>query len=281
MVIVCASRTEISKRNIQSPIPKGTGLFLCLNAKNVMRQQYENYTAEDFEVWKILFERQIVNLPQAATSEFMDGLDRIHFTADRIPNFDHVNKLLKEITGWEVYAVPGIVDDALFFNLMADRKFPATTWLRKMKQLDYLEEPDMFHDVFGHMPLLTNQHFVDFLQSLSKLGLKYVGNDWAIQLLSRIYWFTVEFGLIRENGEKRIYGAGILSSTGETKFSLSDEPAHFEYDVERILRTSYWKDHFQDKYFIIDSYEQLYESMPEIERLLEKLSKEQPAEIIQ
>ncbi|MFA0963082.1 phenylalanine 4-monooxygenase [Roseivirga sp. BDSF3-8] len=244
-----------------------------------MRQQYENYTAEDFEVWKILFDRQIVNLPKAATSEFMAGLDKIHFTADRIPNFEHTNKILKEMTGWEVYAVPGIVEDELFFNLMADRKFPATTWLRKMEQLEYLQEPDMFHDVFGHIPLLTNQPFVDFLQSLSKLGQKYVGNDWAIQLLSRIYWFTVEFGLIRENGELRIYGAGILSSGGETKYSLSSEPEHLTYNVEQILRTPYRKDVFQEKYFIIDSYEELYQSMPEIERLLEEMVNEVPAEV--
>lgn len=241
-----------------------------------MRQQYENYTDEDFQVWKILFERQIANLPEAATSEFMQGLDRIHFSADRIPNFEYANQHLNEITGWEVYAVPGIVDDERFFQLMANRQFPATTWLRKMEQLDYLEEPDMFHDVFGHIPLLTNQPFCYFLQSLSKLGLKYVGNDWAIHLLSRIYWFTVEFGLIRENGKLRIYGAGILSSAGETKFSLSNEPKHLDYNVEQILRTPYWKDRFQDKYFIIESYEQLYYSMPEIERLLEEISQEEP-----
>lgn len=139
-----------------------------------------------------------------------------------------------------------------------------------MEQLDYLEEPDMFHDAFAHMPMLTNQHYVDFLEDLSGIALKHIDNKWAIELLSRIYWFTIEFGLIRESGELRIYGAGILSSAGETKFCLSDEPKHIDYDVRRIMQTPYWKDKFQDKYFVIESYEQLYNSIPEIERVLEE-----------
>ena len=173
--------------------------------------------------------------------------------------------------------VPGIVDDAIFFQLMANRKFPASTWLRKMSELDYLEEPDMFHDVFAHVPLLTNQAFVDFLQELSKIGLEYIDNKWAIELLSRVYWFTVEFGLIREAEGLRIYGAGILSSAGETLFSLSEKPKRFEYNVEQILNTPYRKDTFQDRYFIIDSYEQLYESLPEIKKLIAVYSEKEPS----
>jgi phenylalanine-4-hydroxylase len=151
---------------------------------------------------------------------------------------------------------------------MSNRYFPATTWLRKMKELDYLQEPDMFHDVFAHVPMLTNQDFVNFLEELSKIGLQYCGNDYAIELLSRIYWFTVEFGLIREDGQLRIYGAGILSSAGETKFCLSDKPAHYEFNVRHIMATPYWKDKFQDKYFIINSYEELYQAIPEIKLVI-------------
>ena len=240
-----------------------------------LRQQYENYSTEDQQVWNILFERQIVNLPQASTKEYLKGIERISFAADAIPNFEITNALLLDMTGWQLAAVPGIVDDATFFRLMANRHFPATTWLRKMEQLDYLEEPDMFHDVFAHVPLLTNQHFVDFLEALSKIALKHIDNPYAIELISRIYWFTIEFGLIREEGEVRIYGAGILSSAGETKFCLSEEPAHFEYDVAKIMHTAYWKDKFQDKYFIIESYEQLYHSISEIEQVLESMVKSQ------
>jgi len=242
-----------------------------------MKQNYDNYTKEDQEVWKILFDRQFPQLPEAATEEFLKGLKKVNFTAEGIPNFEETNKILRELTGWEIYAVPGIVEDDLFFDLMANKKFPATTWVRKMSQLDYLEEPDMFHDVFAHIPLLANQAFVDFLQAISKFGKDWVGDEWAIHLLSRIYWFTIEFGLIREKGQLKIYGAGVLSSSGETQYSLSNEPAHHEYDVDQILDTAYRKDKMQQEYFIIDSYEQLYRSIPEIKEKIELRLKEKEA----
>ncbi|MFT6871454.1 MAG: phenylalanine-4-hydroxylase [Roseivirga sp.] len=244
-----------------------------------MKQNYENYTPEDQKVWNILFDRQFPSLPKAATKEFLIGLDKVNFTGKAIPNFEETNKVLRELTGWEIYAVPGIVEDELFFDLMANRKFPATTWVRKMSELDYLEEPDMFHDVFAHIPLLANQSFVDFLQAISKFGKEWVGDEWAIHLLSRIYWYTIEFGLIREDGEVKIYGAGVLSSSGETKYSLSNEPNHFEYDVDKILDTPYRKNSMQDNYFIIDSYEQLYESLPEIKSKIEELLKAKAATV--
>jgi len=234
-----------------------------------MQQVHENYTAEDHLVWKVLFDRQINNLNQHATASYVEGLKIIEFSNSRIPNFSRVNQVLAGLTGWELVAVEGIVDDQLFFELLAERKFPATTWLRKMSELDYLEEPDMFHDVFAHVPLLANQQFVDFLENLAKIALKHIDNGWAIQLISRVYWFTVEFGLIREEGELKIYGAGILSSAGETEFSVSDEPVHRVYDVERIFNTGYRKDHFQQEYFIIDSFETLYESIEAIEVALD------------
>jgi phenylalanine-4-hydroxylase len=240
-----------------------------------MRQIYGNYSREDFEVWKLLYERQIKNLPEAASRAHLDGLEVINFVASEIPHFDKTNEILDKKTGWKLAVVPGIVPDYTFFELMSNRRFPATTWLRKMEELDYLEEPDMFHDVFAHVPLLTNQSFVNFLEELSKIGLEYVGNAYAIELLSRIYWFTVEFGLIRENGNLRIYGAGILSSSGETKFCLTDEPPHYDFDVATIASTPYRKDVFQDRYFVIDSYEQLYNAIPEIRQTIQAMVKDQ------
>lgn len=244
-----------------------------------MKQNYENYTAEDQKVWNILFERQFPSLPKAATKQFLLGLDQVSFTGEAIPNFEETNKVLRKLTGWEIYAVPGIVEDALFFELMANRKFPATTWVRKMSELDYLEEPDMFHDVFAHIPLLANQAFVDFLQAISKFGQEWIDDEWAIHLLSRIYWYTIEFGLIREDGEVKIYGAGVLSSSGETKYSLSEEPNHFEYDVDKILDTPYRKNSMQDNYFIIDSYEQLFDSLPDIKTKIEQRLKAKAATV--
>lgn len=236
-----------------------------------LRQEYDAYTAEDFKVWKILFERQMPNLPKAASKAYLKGVETVGFSADRIANFEELNLILAKSTGWEVQVVPGLIDDDLFFGLLNNRRFPSSTWLRRMDQLDYLEEPDMFHDAFAHMPMLCNQPYVDFLENLSGIALKHIPNPWAIQLLSRIYWFTIEFGLIREEDELKIYGAGILSSAGETKFSLSNEPTHKAYDVRKILNQEYWKDRFQDKYYVIESYEQLYQSLPEIEEVLEEM----------
>ncbi len=234
----------------------------------IQKQDYDLYTSEDQAVWKILFTRQLKQLPEAASAAFMEGLEKINFTADKIPNFTETNVLLRELTGWELVVVPGIVDDQIFFELLADKKFPATTWLRKMSELDYLEEPDMFHDVFAHAPLLTNQAFVDFLQALSKIALDYIDSPKAINLLSRVYWYTVEFGLIREHDVLKIYGAGILSSAGETKYSLSTEPKHYEYDVRKVLEAGYAKDKFQLEYYIIPSYEALYGSIPQVKKEL-------------
>lgn len=239
-----------------------------------MKQEYEIYTEEDFKVWKILFERQIVNLPDAASKAYLEGIKEINFSSERIADFEEVNQKLSKTTGWVIQVVPGLIDDDLFFGLMFNKRFPSSTWLRKMEQLDYLEEPDMFHDAFAHMPMLTNQPYVDFLQQLSGIALKHIDNKMAIELVSRIYWFTIEFGLIREEGKLKIFGAGILSSAGETKFSLSSEPAHYQYDVRKILNTPFWKNKFQDKYFIIESYEQLFDSLPEIESVLEEMLEE-------
>ncbi|MEQ8472286.1 MAG: phenylalanine 4-monooxygenase [Marinoscillum sp.] len=236
-----------------------------------MKQIYGNYTKEDFEVWKLLYNRQMENLPKAATAEYLDGLTKVSFVESEIPKFEETNKTLEALTGWKLAVVPGIVPDYTFFELMSNRRFPATTWLRKMKELDYLEEPDMFHDVFAHVPLLSNQLFVDFLEALSNIGLKYVGNDYAIEILSRIYWFTVEFGLIQEEAGLRIYGAGILSSAGETKFSLSEKPPKHAFSVQEIANTPFRKDVFQEDYFVIQSYEQLYNSIPEIKEVLSEM----------
>ncbi|MCC5921469.1 MAG: phenylalanine 4-monooxygenase [Cyclobacteriaceae bacterium] len=234
------------------------------------KQDYSAYTKEDFQVWKILYDRQMEVLPGRATAAFFSGLKDVRFSPDKVPNFEETSEVLRQLTNWSLTVVPGIVDDLVFFKQMSNRLFPATTWLRKMEELDYLEEPDMFHDVFAHVPLLSIQPFVDFLEKLSGLALKYGSDPVAIHLLSRVYWYTIEFGLIREEGQLRIYGAGILSSAGESVYCLSDEPEHFEYDVSKIYDSSYRKDVFQSRYFIIESYEQLYNSLPEIESLLEE-----------
>jgi phenylalanine-4-hydroxylase len=236
-----------------------------------MRQEYEKYTPEDFEVWRILFERQMKALPGKATQEYLEGIKRVGFVADRIPNFDEVNEHLKKYTGWRIYVVPGLLPNKEFFELMRDGNFCATTWLRRKDQLDYLQEPDMFHDVFGHVPLLTNKPLCKFLEDLSLIALEHIDSEIAIELIARLYWYTVEFGLIQEKEGLRIYGAGILSSSGETDYSLySDIPQRVPFNVAEILDTPYIKDRYQSKYFVIDSFEQLYASVPEIAKLVKQ-----------
>ncbi len=234
-----------------------------------VQQQYASYTTQDHEVWSILYQRQTNLLQQYADAAFLEGMDKIGFTPTAIPDFRILNDKLGQLTGWTIVAVPGIVDDKLFFEMLAAKKFPCTTWIRTMAQLDYLEEPDMFHDVYGHIPLLSDASYGDFLVGLSKIALKHIDNPYAIHLLSRIYWYTIEFGLIKTGNTLKVYGAGILSSQGETPYSVSTEVPKLTFDITTIFNTSYIKEKFQERYFVIESYKQLYESLETIEAELE------------
>jgi phenylalanine-4-hydroxylase len=236
-----------------------------------MLQSYSKYTPTDQQIWQILFNRQMEQLPPLASKDYLDGIQKAGFVADHIPDFEkETNPKLRKLTGWEVVVVSGLIPVKDFFELLANKKFPASTWLRTMEQLDYLEEPDMFHDTFGHVPLLTNQHFCDFLSDFSKISLRYIDDEYAVTLLQRIYWFTVEFGLIQEDNQLKIYGGGILSSSGETNYSLFSEiPERVPYNVSEVLDTVVKIDEYQKKYFVIDSYEQLFHSLNELEHQLE------------
>lgn len=235
-----------------------------------LTQEYSKYTEEDRLVWKLLFQRQRVLLQHMASKEFIRGMDLMHFNDESIPDFSHVNKVLADTTGWQIEVVPGLIPDKDFFQLLSEKKFPSSTWLRKLESLDYLEEPDMFHDCFAHMPLLTEQFFVDYLQELSKIALRHIDDALAIELIGRVYWFTVEFGLIQEPEGLRIYGAGILSSSGESIYCLGDKANRRPFEVQEILEKHYYKDHFQDRYYVIHSYKDLFDAIPDIDRLLQK-----------
>jgi phenylalanine-4-hydroxylase len=228
-------------------------------------QDYNKYTEQDQEVWKILYERQEDSLKKLATSDYLQAVDDLGFTSRGIPRFEEIDSYLSNKTGWVIEVVPGLVEQHIFFKLLRQKKFPCSTWLRKMDELDYLEEPDMFHDVFGHVPVLSNPHFSAFTQEIGRLGYKYYDNPRAIELIGRMYWFTIEFGLIREHAELKIYGAGILSSHGETLYSVGEKPVHHEFNIQHIMETDFRIDVFQKEYFVIDSYKQLFESIPEME----------------
>ena len=237
----------------------------------LLTQQYSHYTAADQHVWQLLFDRQMELLPGRAADVFIEKVSEIGFTREAIPDFREINPRLRQLTGWELVVVPGIVDDAVFFGLLAEKKFPATTWLRKLEQLDYLEEPDMFHDVFGHVPLLLAPGFSDFLQQLGEAALRNITRDPStLDMFTRLYWFTAEFGLLRQADGLRIYGAGLLSSHGEVKFSLSEKPTRLDFTLRGVLETPFEKDHFQELYFVVDDMEQLPQSLQELVQQLEQ-----------
>lgn len=229
-----------------------------IRADFIIDQGWDSYTAEDHGVWKTLYERQTKMLPGRACQEFLDGLEALKMPADQIPNFDRLNEELMKLTGWQVVAVPGLVPDAEFFEHLANRRFVAGQFIRKPEELDYLQEPDIFHDVFGHVPMLTNPVFADYMQAYGKGGLRALGFD-CLKNLARLYWYTVEFGLINTPEGPRIYGAGIVSSKGESIFSLDDaSPNRIHFNLARLMRTKYRIDDYQQTYWVIDSFEELF-----------------------
>jgi phenylalanine-4-hydroxylase len=221
-------------------------------------QDYAGYTAADHDTYRRLYERQRALLPGLASQAFIDALPSLG-ASDRIPRFEEVNERLVKATGWELVGVPGLIPEVPFFTLLANRKFPVTDWIRKPEEFEYIVEPDIFHDLFGHVPLLFNPVFADYVQRYGQGGLKAQGLG-SCEMLSRLYWYTIEFGLIREAGELRAYGAGILSSSGELAYSVqSPEPQRIPLALERTMRTKYKIDTYQQTYFVIDSFEQLFE----------------------
>ena len=220
-------------------------------------QGWERYTAEEHAVWKALFDRQSRLLPGRACDEFVRGMRALPLDAHQIPDFRRLSEILMKRTGWQIVAVPGLVPDEVFFDHLANRRFPSGNFIRPAHQLDYLQEPDVFHDVFGHVPLLMHPVIADFMQAYGEGGLraKKLGE---LDKLSRVYWYTVEFGLLQQRDGLRIYGAGIASSFTETRFSLESASANrLKFDVERVMRTTYRIDDFQETYFVIKDIDEL------------------------
>ena len=243
-----------------------------------IEQGWQSYTQADHATWKTLFERQSKLLPGRACDEFVEGMLHLPIGPDQIPDFRRLSEVLMQRTGWQIVAVPGLVPDEVFFEHLANRRFPAGSFIRKPHELDYLEEPDVFHDVFGHVPMLMNPAIADYIQAYGAGGLR------AQQLgklahLARVYWYTVEFGLLQQKDGLRIYGAGIASSYTESQFALaSPSPNRIRFDLERVMRTNYRIDDFQETYFVIHDLEELltlasidfqplYEKMPGLQEL--------------
>jgi phenylalanine-4-hydroxylase len=221
-------------------------------------QDYTRYSDEDQDIWRTLFARQSPLLERYAAPEVLHGMRALGASADRIPNFEHINGTLQAATGWRIVAVPGLIPDQVFYSHLAQRRFPVSVWMRNRSELDYLQEPDLFHDFFGHVPLLTNPTFARFMQAYGQAGPK-ADSHHAIKMLARLYWYTVEFGLIKTASGVRAYGAGILSSKGETVFSIdSPKPNRVAFDLVRVMRTDYLIDDYQQTYFVLDNFDQLF-----------------------
>ncbi len=249
----------------------------------VVEQPWDTYSRSDHETWAALFERQQQVLVGRACNEFLDNQRRFGMTPDAIPKFDDLNRVLKGATGWEIIGVEGLLPELTFFDHLANRRFPVTWWIRKPEQIDYIAEPDLFHDLFGHVPLLLNPVFADYMQAYGRGGVKAHGlGAEALVNLTRLYWYTVEFGLIRERDKSgaeglRIYGSGIVSSKGESIYCLeSASPNRIGFDMPRIMRTRYRIDTYQKTYFVIDSFEQLMNATkPDFTPLYAELAKQE------
>ena len=226
-------------------------------------QNYEAYTSDEQAIWRTLYERQLGLMADHAAPEFVAGLRLLGADATRIPVLAEASERLQRLTGFEVIGVPGLIPEADFFAHLAERRFPVTVWMRRRDELDYLVEPDLFHDFFGHLPMLAHTVFANFIQAYGALGARAHGPA-QLKMLARLYWYTVEFGLVATSRGLRAYGAGILSSSGETVYATrASGPARIGFDLRRVLRTNYLIDAYQKTYFVLDDIEQLFHSVLE------------------
>lgn len=241
-------------------ITTALGRTVEVNEDYTVDQDWAHYSAADHDRWDRLYARQLEVLPGRACDEFMRGIDALKLSDGGIPRFDELSEKLMKLTGWQVVAVPDLVPDEVFFDHLANRRFPAGDFIRREDQFNYIQEPDVFHDVFGHVPLLAHPVFADYMEAYGKGGLAAAGRG-VLTNLARLYWYTVEFGLIKTADGMRIYGSGILSSQAESVFSLeSDSPNRIHFDLLRLMKTDYRIDDFQQTYWVIDSFEELLET---------------------
>jgi phenylalanine-4-hydroxylase len=235
------------------------GNYAHIRADYTVDQDWAAYSNDEHDLWKRLYARQSTLLPRYACDEFLDSLETLNFGTG-IPKFDEINPKLKAATNWQIVAVPGLLPDDVFFNHLAHRRFPVTVWLRNPEEFDYIVEPDIFHDFFGHVPLLFDKTFADYLEAYGKGGVKAKGLN-ALNYLARLYWYTVEFGLIETPGGLRTYGAGILSSGGELPYCIeSTKPNRIRFDLLRVMQSKYKIDTFQETYFVIKNFKELFDA---------------------
>ncbi|MEJ7610927.1 MAG: hypothetical protein WKF88_07085 [Ferruginibacter sp.] len=244
-----------------------------------MEQQYDLYTTEHQWVWQQLFSRQSNNLQSKGTRLHNSNAASLNdiFHEHAIPDLKELSDALLQRTGWQIHIVKGFIPAADFLNLLAEKKFAASTWLRKPEELDYLEEPDMFHDVFGHLPILCDEAYASFVHRVGRLGRKFSYSETCINLIERFYWYTIEFGLVKEAGDTKILGAGIISSFGETNRIADDNVAEIKkFNLDEILYLPFDKSALQPVYYVAEDFEQLYSAVELLEDILDKTAASEP-----
>ena len=243
-----------------APLEQLRGDYAGMASDWTVQQRAESYSDEEQAVWRLLVERQSALARRYACREFMEGLETLGI-GDTIPDFAAVNARLDALTGWRLVGVPGLIPDAAFYDHLAHRRFPVTVWIRKREEIDYLVEPDLFHDFFGHVPLLTDPVFADFMQAYGRRAIE-AGSE-NMDRLARLYWFTVEFGLIRTAKGIKAYGAGILSSAAEVKHAIEDQGVErLPFDATLAMQRPYEIDKLQPAYFVLDDFRQLLDRPP-------------------
>jgi phenylalanine-4-hydroxylase len=228
-------------------------------------QSYDRYDEEAHAVWRTLYERRMATLVDTGSEAFLSGLERIGLSASRVPDLADVNARLAALTGWAAVGVSGFIPAAQFFRCLAGRRFPTTLKVRPREQLDYLPEPDIFHDVFGHVPLHADPMFGDFLQRFGALAARARSPE-SIAAMARLFWFTVEFGLIREDGRIKIYGSGLISSHADAENALGPTCDRRPFDVDAVMSQPFEIDRLQDVLFVVGSFDQLFDSVEDLER---------------
>ena len=253
------------------PDPELRGDYSKAAPDYAVEQDWSKYTAAEHALYRRLLERQSKLVPKYACPEWIEAIAGLDASGG-IPDFEKISVKMKQATDWQIVAVPGLIPDDAFFTHLANRRFPVTVWLRKPEEFDYIVEPDVFHDFFGHVPLLFDPVYADHLHEYGKGGLKAMRLD-AVKWLARLYWYTIEFGLMKVNGQIKAYGAGLLSSGGELAYCVdSPKPRRLPFELERIMRTEYLIDRYQETYFVIDSFDQLMrETAPDFTPLYQQL----------
>lgn len=226
-------------------------------------QDWASYTPEQHDVWSVLYDRRMADLRKTGSRLFLDKADAIGLRRDRVPDLNEVNQMLGELTGWKAVPVKGFIPAKDFFACIAERRFPTTVTVRPREQLEYLEEPDIFHDVFGHVPLHADPGFADFLQQFGQVAAR-VTDEEDIRRMARLFWFTIEFGLVREDGKIKVYGSGLISSVADGANALGPKCDRRPFDLDAVLNQPFEIDHLQDVLFVIDSFDELFEAVAEL-----------------